>query len=123
MHVCFPHENLRSIHQLNFRYTYIISQSHCYQWQELAALYLRTGHPHEAAFCYEELVLCSPANFSFHVALAEAYVAIGGGESLRLARKHYAQAMELHGGDDNLRALYGMCAVSLSKGAEWREVG
>ncbi|GAB5031629.1 er membrane protein complex subunit 2-like [Nannochloropsis oceanica] len=80
-------------------------------WQELAALYVRTGHLHEAAFCYEELVLCSPANFAFHVALAEAYVGIGGGESLRLARKHYAQAMELHGGDDNLRALYGMCAT------------
>ena len=31
---------------------------------------------------------------------------------MRLARKHFAQAMELHSGDDNLRALYGMCAVS-----------
>lgn len=50
-------------------------------------------------------------------------MAIGGGESLRLARKHYAQAMELHGGDDNLRALYGMCAVSLRKRGEWGEVG
>jgi hypothetical protein len=65
-----------------------------------------------AAFCYEELVLCSPANFAFHTALAEAYFAVGGTESLRLARKHYAQGLELHGGDDNLRALYGLCTVS-----------
>lgn len=88
------------------------------QWQELAELYLRTGHPGEAAFCYEELVLCSPANFAFHIALAETYVAVGGGEPLRLARKHFAQAMELHSGDDNLRALYGMCAVSGRQGGE-----
>lgn len=93
------------------------------QWQELAELYFRTGHPGEAAFCYEELVLCSPANFAFHAALAETYVAVGGGDSLRLARKHFAQAMELHSGDDNLRALYGMCAVRVRGGREGRREG
>ncbi len=91
------------------------------QWQELAELYLRTGHPSEAAFCYEELILGSPANFAFHAALAEVYVAVGGVESLRLARKHFAQALELHGGE-NLRALYGMCTVWFWEGSTLRPV-
>lgn len=72
-----------------------------------------TGHLGKAAFCYEELVLSGPSIFSHHVALAEVYAAMGGAESLRLARKHYAQSMELHQGDDNLRSLYGMCSVSI----------
>ena len=48
-------------------------------------------------------------------------MAVGGGEPLRLARKHFAQAMELHSGDDNLRALYGICAVSVRQGQLRRE--
>ncbi|TFJ88604.1 hypothetical protein NSK_000173 [Nannochloropsis salina CCMP1776] len=80
-------------------------------WQELAELYLLTGHLGKAAFCYEELVLSGPSIFSHHVALAEIYAAMGGAESLRLARKHYAQSMALHQGDDNLRSLYGICST------------
>lgn len=92
------------------------------QWQELAELYLRSNQPSLAAFCYEELVLFQPNNFAFHTALAEAYYtarpSAGSAavvEQLRLARKHFAQAVELLQGETarpHLRALYGLCTVS-----------
>lgn len=100
------------------------------QWQELAQLYLQAGQPRLAAVCLEEPVLAQPHNFAHHAALAEAYYTCagaggssgsGGGDDdaspagmLRLARKHFAQAVELLQGETarpHLRALYGLCTV------------
>ena len=59
----------------------------------------------------QELVLFSPTNFVYHCKLAEIYYSMGGLDNLRLARKHYAQSLEVHG-EENLRALYGLTTVS-----------
>lgn len=67
----------------------------------------------------QELLLLSPTNFVFHAKLAAAYYTLAGtasgaqqqAEQLRLARKHYCQALEGHGEGSNLRALYGLCQV------------
>ena len=140
----------RHAHALTLSFIMHMQTHFLAQWAELAELYLRVGEPRLAAFCYEELVLFGPANFAYHTALAEVYYSLGSGsggesqgkaqgkakgggeDSLRLARKHYAQALELlqqgagssstsssaGGGEEaagaaaGLRALYGMCAVS-----------
>lgn len=56
------------------------------------------------------MILWSPTNFAWYNKLGEVYYAMGGVDHLLLARKYYAQSLELKR-EGNLRALYGMCAV------------
>lgn len=64
----------------------------------------------QAAHCYEELLLHSPQSVPLHVQYADVLYTMGGG-NVRTARRHYAAAVKLSGGE-NLRALYGICCTA-----------
>jgi len=84
-------------------------------WQELADLYLDQQMFKNATFCYEELLLATPANHQLHSRYAEVIYSIGGYDQFRLARKYFARSLELSE-NSNLRALYGllMCTISIA---------
>lgn len=75
-------------------------------WQELCQLYLATGRTSLAQFCVEELLLLRPEHYALHLQYADLLYTQGGQANLRVARKYYAQSLELK--PDNARALYGL---------------
>ncbi|OQR90052.1 hypothetical protein THRCLA_09446 [Thraustotheca clavata] len=83
-------------------------------WSELSELYLSIGNYKNAAFCYEELILLNPLDAFNHVRLAELYMTIGGQDNLRVARKHFAHALDLNG--TNTRGYVGlaMCTMTIA---------
>jgi tetratricopeptide (TPR) repeat protein len=85
-------------------------------WVELASLHFRSSDYARAAFCYEELVIMSPANSFYHCRLAEIYFTQGGAERLMQARKHFCQSLELSKGYP--RALHGLSLTCASMGSE-----
>ncbi|KAF3796063.1 ER membrane protein complex subunit 2-A [Nymphaea thermarum] len=108
-------------------------------WRELGEIYVSlqmcdTMYK-QAAFCYEELILCQPTVPLYHLAYAEAseiilsslgdcqyfiifalyklqvLYTLGGLENLITAKKYYASTIDLTGGK-NTRALFGICLCS-----------
>ncbi|KAJ0964328.1 hypothetical protein J5N97_029450 [Dioscorea zingiberensis] len=80
-------------------------------WRELAEIYVSLQMYKQAAFCYEELILCQPTDPLYHLAYAEVLYTMGGLENLQTAKKYYASAINFTGGK-NTRALYGLCLCS-----------
>ncbi|KAI3887074.1 hypothetical protein MKX03_021174 [Papaver bracteatum] len=80
-------------------------------WRELAEIYVSLQMYKQAAFCYEELILCQPTVPLYHLAYADVLYTIGGLENLQNAKKYYASTIDLTGGK-NTRALYGICLSS-----------
>ncbi|MCL7021503.1 hypothetical protein MKW94_027070 [Papaver nudicaule] len=94
-------------------------------WRELAEIYVSLQMYKQAAFCYEELILCQPSVPLYHLAYADVLYTIGGQENLQTAKKYYASTIDLTGGK-NARALYGICLSSsaigqLTKGRKEKE--
>jgi tetratricopeptide (TPR) repeat protein len=79
-------------------------------WVEMAKTCLEQGDYKGATFCYEEVVLCSPMDTGVHCSLGELYVTIGGKENFVLARKHFAQCLELEKGC--IRAMFGLVSAT-----------
>ncbi|XP_077215006.1 uncharacterized protein LOC143849728 [Tasmannia lanceolata] len=84
-------------------------------WRELAEIYVSLQMYKQAAFCYEELILCQPTVPLYHLAYAEVLYTMGGLENLQTAKKYYASTIDLSGGK-NTRALYGICLCSVAIG-------
>ncbi|KAI3910804.1 hypothetical protein MKW98_030612 [Papaver atlanticum] len=84
-------------------------------WRELAEIYVSLQMYKQAAFCYEELILCQPTVPLYHLAYADVLYTIGGLENLQNAKKYYASTIDLTGGK-NTRALYGICLSSSAIG-------
>ncbi|XP_010256144.1 PREDICTED: ER membrane protein complex subunit 2-A [Nelumbo nucifera] len=89
-------------------------------WRELAEIYVSLQMYKQAAFCYEELILCQPLVPLYHLAYADVLYTLGGLENLQMSKKYYASTIDLTGGK-NTRALFGICLCSaaiaqLSKG-------
>lgn len=82
-------------------------------WRELAELYISIQMYKQAAFCYEELILCQPACPLYHLAYADVLYTMGGLENLQAAKKYYSSTINLTGGK-NTRALYGICLCSVA---------
>jgi hypothetical protein len=80
-------------------------------WAELADVYTCLGLHRQAAFCWQELIVAAPGAAPWHAAYAQVLATIGDAESLKLAQKHYAAAIELSDGRD-ARALYGAVAAA-----------
>jgi ER membrane protein complex subunit 2 len=105
-------------------------------WYELALLRQEMGDFPRAAFCLEEVLLAVPSDAALHVALAECYATLATTcttstssssttttttttsslsdlEYCILARKHFAQALELDGPNkNNRRALFGLLVAA-----------
>ncbi|KAL5700723.1 hypothetical protein ACHQM5_026135 [Ranunculus cassubicifolius] len=84
-------------------------------WRELAEIYVSLQLYKQAAFCYEELILCQPTVALYHLAYADVLYTLGGQENLQTAKKYYAATIDLSGGK-NTRALYGVCLCSVALG-------
>ncbi|XP_026419063.1 ER membrane protein complex subunit 2-A-like [Papaver somniferum] len=84
-------------------------------WRELAEIYVSLQMYKQAAFCYEELILCQPTVPLYHLAYADVLYTIGGLENLQNAKKYYTSTIDLTGGK-NIRALYGICLSSSAIG-------
>ncbi|OVA05408.1 Tetratricopeptide repeat-containing domain [Macleaya cordata] len=84
-------------------------------WRELAEIYVSLQMYKQAAFCYEELILCQPTVPLYHLAYADVLYTLGGLENLQAAKKYYASTIDLTGGK-NTRALYGICLCSVAIG-------
>ncbi|XP_077237417.1 uncharacterized protein LOC143879117 [Tasmannia lanceolata] len=82
-------------------------------WRELAEIYVSLQMYKQAAFCYEELILCQPTVPLYHLAYAEVLYTIGGLENLQTAKRYYASTIDLSGGK-NTRALFGICLCSVA---------
>lgn len=88
-------------------------------WMELADIYIANQEHAKAAFCVEEVVLLHPHHHLHHQRYAEIRYTMGGVENLELARKHFAQAVQLNG--TSVRALTGLyltctALASMNKG-------
>ena len=79
-------------------------------WAEMSKFCAEMGDYSGAAYCYEEIVLCSPLSSAVHCTMGEWYATIGGKDNLKLARKHMAQSLDLD--PKNLRAMYGLAKVA-----------
>ncbi|CAG5112195.1 Oidioi.mRNA.OKI2018_I69.chr2.g6438.t1.cds [Oikopleura dioica] len=79
-------------------------------WLELAELYLSEYEYEKAAYCFEELILISPANYLYHQRYAEVRYTIGGAENYLISKMHFCQAARLSGNSSN-RALLGLVTV------------
>ncbi|KAF9618548.1 hypothetical protein IFM89_002243 [Coptis chinensis] len=86
-------------------------------WRELAEIYVSLQLYKQAAFCYEELILCQPTVPLYHLAYADVLYTLGGSENLQIAKKYYAATIDLTGGK-NTRALYGICLCTLALGQQ-----
>ncbi|KAI3979792.1 hypothetical protein MKX01_013887 [Papaver californicum] len=84
-------------------------------WRELAEICVSLQMYKQAAFCYEELILCQPTVPLYHLAYADVLYTMGGLENLQTAKKYYASTIDLTGGK-NTRALYGICLSSSAIG-------
>ncbi|XP_042515638.1 ER membrane protein complex subunit 2 [Macadamia integrifolia] len=84
-------------------------------WRELAEIYVFLQMYKQAAFCYEELILCQPTVPLYHLAYADVLYTLGGLENLQTAKKYYASTIDLTGGK-NTRALFGICLCSVAIG-------
>jgi tetratricopeptide (TPR) repeat protein len=80
-------------------------------WAELADVYTCLGAYRQAAFCWQELIAAAPGAGPWHCAYAAVLATLGDADSLRLAQKHYAAAIELSDGRD-ARALFGAVAAA-----------
>jgi len=78
-------------------------------WAELADLYLSLQQYKQAAFCYEELILCSPYTSHIHLRYAEILYSIGGTDNYRTARKYFAYSLELN--PNSVRSMIGLCLL------------
>lgn len=79
-------------------------------WLELAEIYISEYEYEKACFCFEELILISPANYLYHQRYAEVKYTIGGAENIQISKTHYCQAARLSGNSSN-RALFGLVTV------------
>jgi len=59
--------------------------------------------------------LAQPLNYHFIIKYAEILYTIGGYDSLKLAKKYFACALELN--DGNLKGLYGLCLSIIAIGS------
>ena len=88
-------------------------------WMELADTYVSHQEYSKAAFCVEEVILMHPHHHLYHQRCAEIRYTMGGVENLELARKHFAQAVQLNGTSTRaLTGLYLTCTTlaSMAKG-------
>jgi tetratricopeptide (TPR) repeat protein len=81
-------------------------------WYQMSQHCLSLCDYTSAAYCLEEVILGSPLDSTLHCQLAELYCTLGGIEYAKLARKH--MCMAIHVEPNNLRAWYGLLAVSES---------
>jgi tetratricopeptide (TPR) repeat protein len=86
-------------------------------WLEMAQLRLELGDYKAASYCYEEIILEAPADPTMQCRLAECYASLGNAttrthkmEYLKLARQHFAQALELDA--TSLRAQWGLLTAA-----------
>jgi tetratricopeptide (TPR) repeat protein len=88
-------------------------------WYELAKLRLEIGDVKGAIFCYEEILLETPADASMQCALAECFATLAQSttgkssstlEYLKLARQHFSQAVELD--PSSRRAQWGLLTAA-----------
>lgn len=79
-------------------------------WYELYKFRLELGDFHGAAFALEEVLLTAPTDVKIHCELAECYSTIGGLDCMGLARKHFAQALELD--STSRRAQFGLVSAA-----------
>jgi len=88
-------------------------------WYKLGELYLAQGAVDEAIFAFEESLVEDPASLTRTLALAEARYSRGKKEEgdLHLAKKYFAQAIEISAGT-NPRALMGYAATVNRLGTE-----
>ena len=89
-----------------------LNQGDVAAWMEMYHNCMGLGDYKSAAFCLEENVLACPLDYKLHYMLAEVYVTIGSIANLKLARKHFAQSLELN--PSNIRALYGLVSATSS---------
>ncbi|KAJ4967634.1 hypothetical protein NE237_014335 [Protea cynaroides] len=82
-------------------------------WRELGEIYISLQMYKQAAFCYEELILCQPSIPLYHLVYADVLYTLGGLENLQAAKKYYASTIDLTGGK-NTRALFGICLCSVA---------
>lgn len=70
----------------------------------------------QAGYCYEELLLLQPNNMSYHLKYADIKYTLGSVVDLKVAKSHYALAVELSQGT-LVRALFGLsfCAARLDQ--------
>eukprot|EP01116_Phalansterium_solitarium_P021770 TRINITY_DN6916_c0_g1_i1.p2 TRINITY_DN6916_c0_g1~~TRINITY_DN6916_c0_g1_i1.p2 ORF type:complete len:295 (+),score=37.95 TRINITY_DN6916_c0_g1_i1:84-968(+) len=80
-------------------------------WQELAELYIEQQNHKLAAFCYEELIMAAPQNFHLYSKYGEIRYTMGGYENLKIARKYFAQAVEMSG-TKHVRSLLCLCMAA-----------
>jgi tetratricopeptide (TPR) repeat protein len=81
-------------------------------WYQMSQHCLSLCDYTSAAYCLEEVILGSPLDSTLHCQLAELYCTLGGVEYSKLARKHMCMAIHIE--PNNLRAWYGLLAVSES---------
>jgi tetratricopeptide (TPR) repeat protein len=89
-------------------------------WYELAKVQLEIGNVKAATFCYEEILLETPADAAIQCAVAECYATLAAQstgnnnksnlEYLKLARQHFSQAMELN--PTSRRAQWGLLSAA-----------
>jgi len=82
-------------------------------WVEMTKICAEIGDYSGAAYSGEEIVLSAPLNAEAHCGLGEWYATAGGRDNWKLARKHFAQSLELDPGN-NLRALFGLVSAAES---------
>lgn len=104
-----------AIEQLNEYLT--VFQTDMEAWQELAELAIEAQLYKQAAYCLEELIMTQPTSLALHIKYADVQYTLGGPAALRLARAHYAKAVELSAGT-SARALYGILACAAALGTK-----
>jgi len=84
-----------------------LNQGDVAAWMEMYHTCMDIGDYKSAAFCLEENILACPLDYKLHCMLAEVYAT---SNNLKLARKHFAQSLELN--PSNVRALFGLVTTA-----------
>jgi len=91
-------------------------------WQQMAELQIELNNRGAASFSYEELLLSEPTNFLYHNSYAELLYSLGGCDNFRLARRYFAQSLELNR-TNNARAAFGLVMATFALAANYRAGG
>lgn len=75
-------------------------------WLELADVYEKKLNFEKTIYCYEELLLLDPKEFSVYQKLAELHFTIGKLDNLKIAKKYFCLLLNVN--DMALRALWGL---------------
>ena len=88
-------------------------------WLELADVYEKKLNFEKAIYCFEELLLLDPKEFSLYQKLAELHFTVGKLDNLKIAKKYFCLLLNING--LALRPLWGLLhtcrqLVKLEKG-------